>query len=289
MRDVLQELLSLLALEQIEEDHFRGQSQDLGWGAIFGGQVLGQALSAAAQTVPSDRHVHSLHSYFLRQGVAARGVLYQVDRSRDGDSFSTRRVVAVQGGKPIFTLACSFQRDERGFDHQDRMPEAPPPDDLLSERDLALRIADRIPESLRVLALAPRPIEIRPVEPYSPLRPDRRPPRRLLWYRAAGPLPDDPAVHRYLLAYASDFNLLVTSLHPHGVSWLTPGMQVVSLDHAMWFHRPFRFDEWLLYEMESPSAGGARGLARGRFWARDGSLVASVVQEGLIRDHRDRT
>ncbi len=286
MRDVLAELRDLLALEKIEENHFRGRSQDLGWGAIFGGQVLGQALSAAAQTAPADRVVHSLHSYFLRQGDASRPVLYQVDRIRDGKSFTTRRVVAVQAGRPIFNLACSFQKEESGFDHMDAMPEAPPPEDLLSERQLAERIAEKIPEPLRTLALAERPIEIRPVIPHNPLKPEKKPPRRLLWYRAAGALPDDPAVHRYLLAYASDFNFLLTTLLPHGVSWITPGMQVASLDHAMWFHRPFRFDDWLLYEMDSPSASGARGLVRGRFWRRDGTLVASLAQEGLIRDHR---
>lgn len=285
MRDVLGELLNLLRLERIEERIFRGQSQDLGWGAVFGGQVLGQALSAAAQTAPPARHVHSMHAYFLRQGDARLPIVYEVDPVRDGSSFSTRRVVAIQGGHPIFILSASFQGDEPGLDHAAAMPaEVPPPDGLASEQELARRVADQIPEPLRAQAVADRPIEIRAVQQWNLLRPKVLPPRRQMWYRANGRLPDDPAVHRYLLAYASDFNFLTTSMMPHGVSWLTPGMQVASLDHTMWFHRPFRFDEWLLYDVESPSASGARGLVLGRFYAQDGTLVASVAQEGLIRD-----
>lgn len=287
MRDVLPELLDLLRLERIEEKLFRGQSQDLGWGSVFGGQVLGQALSAAAQTLPAGRHVHSLHGYFLRQGDASRPIVYEVDDIRDGGSFTTRRVVAIQNGHPIFSLGASFQVEEGGFDHAAEMPAGVPgPEDLPSELDLARKYADRIPEPLRSMALADRPIEIRPVQPLNLLHPRPAPPRRQLWYRANGRLPDDPAVHRYLLAYASDFNFLVTAMLPHGVSWLTPGMQVASLDHAMWFHRPFRFDDWLLYDVDSPSANGARGLVTGRFYTRTGVLVASVAQEGLMRDRR---
>lgn len=286
MRDVLAELLELLRLERIEQNLFRGQSQDLGWGAVFGGQVLGQALSAAAQTVPADRGVHSLQASFLRQGDARRPIVYEVDPIRDGASFTTRRVVAVQGGLPIFALSASFQVDEAGFEHGTGMPDVPGPEGLPSELELAHRAADRIPEPLRAMALADRPIEIRPVQHVNLLAPRPAPPRRQLWYRANAPLPDDPAVHRYLLAYASDFNFLITAMLPHGVSWLTPGMQVASLDHAMWFHRPFRFDDWLLYDVESPFAGGARGLVTGRFYTRDGTLVASVAQEGLMRDRR---
>jgi acyl-CoA thioesterase II len=281
--DVLPELLQLLRLERIEADLFRGQSQDLGWGSIFGGQVVGQALSAAAQTVEEARPVHSLHAYFLRQGDARAPVVYEVDRIRDGKSFTTRRVVAIQKGQPIFTLAASFQADEPGFEHQERMPSVPGPDGLESEVERARRVAARIPESFRAQATADRPIEIRPVNPHDPLRPDRRAPTRHVWYRAAGPLPDEPAVHRYLLAYASDFHFLTTAMQPHGVSWLTPGMQVASLDHAMWFHRPFRLDDWILYSIESPSASGARGLVRGQFFDRAGNLVASCAQEGLVR------
>lgn len=283
MRPVLAELLALLRLERIETNLFRGQSQDLGWGAVFGGQVLGQALSAAAQTVPGDRAVHSLHGYFLRQGDARRPIVYSVDPIRDGRSFTTRRVVAVQGGQPIFSLAASFQADEPGFAHQAPMPSVPGPDGLKSEPELARRIADRLPSPLREMVVADRPIEIRPVDPQDPLKPDLRPPLRYVWYRVPDALPDDPAVHRYLLAYASDFHFLTTALQPHGVSWLSPGMQVASLDHAMWFHRPFRMDDWLLHVVESPSASGARGLVRGQFFDRQGNLVASTAQEGLVR------
>lgn len=284
MRPVLSELLDLLRLERIEQNIFRGQSQDLGWGAVFGGQVLGQALSAAAQTVPPDRHVHSIHGYFLRQGDARRPIVYEVDPIRDGTSFTTRRVVAVQGGKAIFTMAASFQILEPGFDHAAEFPtDVPGPDGLLSDLDLTLQFADIIPEPLRKRATSDRPIEIRPVQVSNLLAPLVMPPRRQLWHRAAGRLPDDSALHCYLLAYASDFNFLTTAMQPHGVSWLTPGMQVASLDHAMWFHRPFRFDDWLLYDVDSPSASGARGLVLGRFYTRDGVLVASVAQEGLMR------
>jgi acyl-CoA thioesterase II len=286
MSDTLTELLTLLRLERIEENLFRGQSQDLGWGAVFGGQVLGQALSAAAQTVPDARIVHSLHSYFLRQGDAARPIVYTVDPIRDGRSFTTRRVVAVQGGKPIFHLSASFQIEEPGFEHQDPLPSAPGPDGLASEQELARRVADRLPEALRERALSDRPIEMRPVNPHNPLRPDLRSPSRQVWFRAAAALPDDPDVHRYLLAWASDSHFLTTAMQPHGVSWLTPGLQVASLDHAMWFHRPFRLDEWLLYDVWSPSASGGRGLVRGSFYDRAGALVATVVQEGLMRDRR---
>lgn len=283
MQQVLAELLTLLELERIEQNLFRGQSQDLGWGAIFGGQVLGQALSAATQTVPEQRPVHSLHAYFLRQGDAARPVVYDVDCIRDGRSFTTRRVVAIQNGRPIFNLAASFQRTEAGFEHQAEMPDVPGPDDLPSEVELARRLGDRIPAALRQRATAVRPIEIRPVDPRNPLEPDARPPVRHVWLRAADTLKVAPSVHRYLLAYASDFHFLTTAMQPHGVSWLTPGMQVASLDHAMWFHRGFDMDQWLLYAVESPSAFGARGLARGLFFTRDGTLVASTAQEGLMR------
>lgn len=286
MHPILAELVDLLALEQIEVNLFRGRSQDLGWGTVFGGQVLGQALSAAAQTVPPDRSVHSLHAYFLRPGDTRRPILYDVDRIRDGRSFTTRRVVAIQNGEAIFSMGASFQLQEEGFDHQDPMPEVEGPDALLSEVELARRVLDRIPERLRARAIAERPIESRPVKPLTPLAPRASAPERCVWYRTIDALPDDPALHAYLLAYASDFNFLGTSLQPHGVSWLTPGLKMASVDHAIWFHRPFRMDEWLLHVMESPSASGARGLVRGRFFTRDGRLVASTVQEGLIRKRR---
>jgi len=283
MTQVLSELLELLKLERIEQNLFRGQSQDLGWGSVFGGQVLGQALSAAAQTVDDERIIHSMHGYFLRRGDAARPIVYDVDCIRDGRSFTTRRVVAIQGGRAIFNLAASFQKAEEGFDHHDAMPTVDGPDDLMSQRDIALQNIDKIPEAFHNRATAERPIEVRPIKPSDPLRPVKEQPLRYVWYRTAGELPDTPATHQYLLAYAADFNLLGSSMMPHGVSWISPGMQVASLDHAMWFHRPFRMDEWLLYAIDSPSASGARGLARGRFFTREGVLVASVMQEGLIR------
>jgi acyl-CoA thioesterase-2 len=283
MSKVLEELVTLLALERIEGNLFRGQSQDLGWGSVFGGQVLGQALSAAAQTVPKERHVHSLHAYFLLRGDASKPIVYDVDRIRDGNSFTTRRVVAIQNGRPIFNLAASFQTEEPGFEHQDAMPDAPPPESLPTEQERFAEHAKKLPEAIRQRALAERPFETRPVKFDNPLAPETRPPHRMLWLRARGALPDDPALHAYLLAYASDFAFMTTALLPHGVTWMTPGMQVASLDHVMWFHQPLRVDEWLLYDMESPSAHGARGLARGRIFTKSGTLVASTAQEGLIR------
>jgi len=287
MANVLGELLDLLGLERIEHDLFRGQSQDLGWGNVFGGQVVGQALSAAEQTITGERFAHSMHGYFLRVGNARKPIVYEVDRIRDGKSFTTRRVVAIQDGEAIFTMAASFQVVEPGLEHQapppDQMPDTPGPDGLLAEPEIARRAIDRIPAPLREQATCDRPIEIRPVDAYDPLDPDVRAPTRRVWYRAAGTLPDRASVHQYLLAYASDFNLLGAAMQPHGVSWMTPGMQVASLDHAIWFHRPFRMDEWLLYVIDSPWSGGARGLARGQFFTQAGVLVASTTQEGLIR------
>jgi len=288
MRPVLSELVDLLSLERIEVNLFRGASQDLGWGQVFGGQVLGQALSAAHQTVPEDRHVHSLHAYFLRVGDCRTPIVYTVDPIRDGRSFTTRRVVAVQHGKPIFHLSASFQIEEEGFDHQDLAPEGLlDPDTLLSERQLAKGLKGKLPPALYERAIAERPIDIRPERPHDPTRPTVREPTRRVWFRASDPIEgESPWLHRCLLAYASDFGFLTTAMQPHGASWLTPGMQVASLDHAMWFHRPLRVDEWLLYDVESPSASGARGLVRGRVFDQRGRLVATVVQEGLVRDRR---
>jgi acyl-CoA thioesterase-2 len=292
MRPVLSELVDLLSLERIEVNLFRGKSQDLGWGQVFGGQVLGQALSAAHQTVPPDRQVHSLHSYFLRVGDCRTPIVYTVDPIRDGRSFTTRRVVAVQHGKPIFHLSASFQVDEPGFDHQDVAPDDLfDPETLRSERELAKGLKGKLPDALYERAIAERPIDIRPERPHDPTRPSVREPTRRVWFRAAD-LIDGPSdstwLHSCLLAYASDFGFLTTAMQPHGASWLTPGMQVASLDHAMWFHRPLRVDEWLLYDVESPSASGARGLVRGRVFDQQGRLVATVVQEGLMRDRRPR-
>src|SRR4051812_3347964 len=226
MKGILADLVSLLRLERLDRDLFRGRSQDLGWGAIFGGQVVGQALSAAAQTVGSGRIVHSLHGYFMRAGDVRGSIVYQIDRLRDGKSFTTRRVVAVQEGEAIFSLEASFQADEDGLDHQDAMPAVPDPDSLRSERELGSSLAAKLPPHLRARAMAERPIEIRPVELRDPLSPVVSLPRRHAWYRAIDQLPDEPAVHRYLLAYASDFAFLGTALDPHGMSWLTPGVQM---------------------------------------------------------------
>lgn len=284
MSSVLDELVTLLALERIEENLFRGQSQDLGWGTVFGGQVLGQALSAAVQTVPPDRQVHSLHAYFLRPGDVKKPIVYDVDRIRDGSSFTTRRVVAIQSGQAIFNLACSFQREEEGFDHQDPMPEAPPPESCPTEQERLAKHAARLPRFLRERAMAKAPFEIRPVDlEDDPFQPTPRPPSRAVWLKATGALPDDPALHAYLLAWASDHAFVTTALLPHGVTWLSPGMQVASLDHVMWFHGRFRVDDWLLHVIDSPRASGARGLVRGRVFTRDGRLVASTAQEGLVR------
>jgi len=283
MSAVLDELVSLLALERLEHNLFRGQSQDMGWGSVYGGQVLGQAVSAATQTVPEDRPVHSLHAYFLRPGDPKHPIVYDVDRIRDGKSFTTRRVVAIQAGRPIFNMSCSFQLEETGLEHQAEMPDVPEPESLQSERELWTSRLDLIPERFRARATAERPIELVPVEPIDPFSPQPKEPRHHVWVRAVGELPDDPALHRHLLAYCSDFGFVTTSLRPHAKTVFDPSMQVASLDHAMWFHRPFRMDEWLLHTIESPTASGARGVARGQFFTRDGTLVASTAQEGLIR------
>jgi acyl-CoA thioesterase II len=288
MSVVLDELVKLLSLEQIEENLFRGPSQDLGWGTVFGGQVLGQALSAATQTVPRERHVHSMHAYFLRPGDVHKPVIYDVDRIRDGTSFTTRRVVAIQSGRPIFNMSASFQVEESGFEHQEPMPGAPPPESLKNERELSALVVDKMPAAWRERVLGERPIEIRPVDIVDPWRPTPQPPRRMGWMRAAGKLPENPALHNWLLAYASDHHFIGTALLPHAVSFLTPGMQVASIDHIMWFHQPVRADEWLLNVMDSPAAHGGRGLVRGRIYTRDGVLVASTAQEGLIRQRAPR-
>lgn len=287
MSTVLDNLIRQLSLERIEENLFRGQSQDLGWGTVFGGQVLGQALSAAVQTVPAERSVHSFHAYFLRPGDVNKPIVYDVDRIRDGGSFTTRRIVAIQSGHPIFNMAASFQTEEPGFEHQDVMPQVPPPESLPTEQERLLRALPSLPKMLQGWATAERPFELRAVDSVDePFSPAPRPPHRMVWLRTAGKVPDDAGLHRYLLAYASDHGFIATALQPHGVTWLTPGMQVASLDHVMWFHQPFRVDEWLLHVMDSPSASGARGLVRGRVFTQDGRLVASTAQEGLMRQRK---
>jgi acyl-CoA thioesterase II len=287
MSRVLDELLALLKLEPIEENLFRGASQDLGYRQLFGGQVLGQALSAATQTVEPVRHVHSMHGYFLRPGDAGLPVVYTVDRVRDGGSFTTRRVVAIQKGQPIFTMMASFQAEEPGFEHQATMPQVQGPEGLPTDLELVRRHAHRLPEAVREKLLGDKPIEIRPVTYVDPFDPQPREPVKYVWFRANGELPEDPQVHQYVLAYASDFNLITTAMQPHGLTVAQRNLQVASLDHALWFHGELRMNEWLLYAMDSPWTGSGRGLSRGHIFSRDGKLVASVAQEGLIRLRTD--
>jgi len=277
------DLIRLLDLEPIEMNIYRGRNRDIGTGRIFGGQVLAQALVAARRTIEEDRVAHSLHGYFILPGDLQIPVVYFVDRLRDGKSFTTRRVTAIQHGRAIFNMSASFQKVEEGPTHQLPMPDVPPPEELPSELQIIREMADRIPASLRDVLTQDRPIDFRPVEQVDPFRPERQPPRRHMWLRAIGTMPDDLLMHQAILAYASDYGLLQTALLPHGLSFRMPNVQVASLDHAIWFHRPFRVDDWLLYAMDSPAAAGARGFTRGSFFTRDGTLVASVAQEGLTR------
>jgi len=290
MNQPLQDLIALLDLEEIERNHYRGTSPDEGWQRVYGGQVLGQALVAASRTVDPDRHAHSLHGYFLRPGDTTAPILYVVDRIRDGKSFTTRRVVAVQHGHAIFNMAISFQIDEEGLTHQFDMPQVPPPDALEDEMALRKRFAAKLPKEYGDVSGAygdaftrERPIEVRPVEPYDFFNPQKRAPQQSCWMRTRDALPDDHRLHQCVLAYLSDWTLLDTASLPHAISWTQPNLQSASLDHAMWFHRAFRADEWLLYVQDSPSASGARGFNRGLVYTREGALVASVAQEGLIR------
>jgi len=283
MTRVLDELSALLKLEVIEQGIYRGQSQDLGYKALFGGQVMGQALSAAQETIAANRSVHSLHSYFLRPGDASLPVLYEVEVIRDGSSFSTRRVQAVQNGKAIFYMTASFQHAEAGFDHQDTMPNVVAPEDLPSFTDYIKANQHAIPKPLREKFLAEKPIDIRPVKQYNWLQPEATAAVSQMWIKANGNLPDDLGIHTYMLAYTSDFHFLPTALLPHGASYWQPNFQIATIDHAMWFHRPFRFDDWLLYCVDSPSASNGRGLVRGQIYNRQGELVASTMQEGVIR------
>ena len=279
----LADLVALLELEALEVNLFRGESRDIGSPQVFGGQVLGQALSAAARTVAAARVVHSLHAYFLRRGDCNAPIVYQVDRSLDGHSFSNRRVVAIQHGEQIFNMAASFQVAEEGFEHQVDMPQVPPPDTLSVYAGPPPDVMARLPERLRHFFEQERPFEFRTVQPIEYRSARRELPVRQVWFRAVAPLPDDEMLHRRLLAYVSDFFLLDTTTLPHGTSFLRPSIVMASIDHAMWFHRPLRVDDWLLYAMESPSASGARGFARASVFARDGRLVASAAQEGLVR------
>lgn len=284
MSEVLQELLSLLKLEAIGVNRFRGQCQDLGFRNLFGGQVLGQSLSAALQTLDTDEWLpHSLHAYFLRPGSVADTVEYEVDVVRDGRSFSTRRVTASQRGKAILTLLCSFQQPEAGFEHMAAMPQVAGPEGIPSQLELARMFRDYFPERVRDIYTADKPIEMRVLDPVNIFAPQKKDPLKYVWMKADAAMGDDPREHVTLLAYATDFNLIPTALHPHAVSVAQKDMQVASLDHSIWFHRPLRMDEWLLYAIDSPNGGGGRGFCRGQIFNQAGELVASVAQEGLIR------
>jgi acyl-CoA thioesterase-2 len=282
MNQLLEDLLKVMTLERLEKNLFRGESRDIGSPQVFGGQVLGQALVAATATVEA-RTAHSLHAYFLRRGDFNAPIIYEVDRARDGNHFSTRRIVAIQHGEQIFNMSASFQSHEAGFEHQGAMPGVPPPEALT---DLVTHFRGEwagLPEKLRRMLERPRPFEFRPVKPELVLRLEKAIPEKQVWFRAVDRLPDDESLHRCLLAYVSDFNLLDTATMPHAVSKVKGAVVMASIDHAMWFHRSVRVDDWLLYATDSPSASGARGFARGSIYTRDGVLVASTAQEGLMR------
>jgi acyl-CoA thioesterase-2 len=278
MQEILDRLIELLDLEELEVNIFRGRSPQENRQRVFGGQVAGQALVAAGRTV-EDRVVHSLHAYFLRPGDPTIPILYEVDRIRDGHSFTTRRVVAIQRGRAIFHLSASFQKVERGPEHQVPMPDAPDPATLEPWAEWMTERMGGVSDAVKQWFLRERPIEVRYVEPEGP--PGAA--RQLVWIRARGRLPDSLLLHQCVVAYASDLTLLDTAQIPHGITWADPRYQVASLDHAMWFHRTFRADDWLLYVQESPSAAGARGLCMGHLFTREGRLVVSVAQEGLMR------
>lgn len=280
----IDDLIRLLELEPIERNIYRGRNRDIGSGRIFGGQVLAQSLVAARRTIDEeDRTVHSMHGYFILAGDLDIPVVYFVDRLRDGRSFTTRRVTAIQHGNAIFTMSASFHRHEEGLFHQTKMPDVPPPEELRPEIDMIREHADRIPEELRAVLTQDRPLDSRPVDPGDLFDPRPSGPFQARWVRTVGDLDDDPLHHQAVLAYASDYGLLGAALRPHARTFRDPDLMAASLDHAIWFHRPFRADEWLLYAVDSPVTSGARGFARGTFFTRDGQLVASVAQEGVLR------
>lgn len=282
MNDI--KLTELLTLEKLEEGLYRGLSWDLGFRALFGGQVMGQALAAAQQTVEPDRVAHSYHCYFLLPGDAHNPVVYDVENMRDGRSFCTRRVKAIQGGKTIFFMTVSFQYPEEGLSHQHgEMPNVPPPDSLQSDMRYYENVLDQLPVSMVEKLAYHRPIDMRTVQAINPMAPQVMEPMRYVWMKTSSALCDDLNQHQTTLAYASDYYFLVTALQPHGMSIMNRGVRMATIDHAMWFHRPFRFDDWLLYCMESPFSGNARGLVRGQIFNCEGQLVASTMQEGLMR------
>jgi acyl-CoA thioesterase-2 len=282
MNKLLEDLVRVMTLERLEINLFRGQSRDIGSPQVFGGQVLGQALVAATATV-ENRIVHSLHAYFLRRGDFNAPIVYEVDRAWDGKHFATRRVVAIQHGQQIFNMSASFQVPEQGLDHQIEMPEVPPPESLRDLESYYGELAVNAPPAMRRLLELKRPFEFRPVDAPDFARLNKSEPKKMVWFKAVDTLPDDEALHRGLLAYASDFHLLDTALKPHAIPMASPKLVIASIDHAMWFHRTLRVDDWLLYVIDSPSASGARGFTRGSVFSRDGRLVASAAQEGLIR------
>jgi acyl-CoA thioesterase-2 len=282
MSRALDQLLSVLDIERLEHNLYRGLSPQVGWQRVFGGQVIGQALVAAHRTV-NGRLAHSLHAYFLRPGDPAVPIIYEVDRIRDGGSFSTRRVVAIQHGNAIFSMAASFHKEEPGLQHQIKMPDVPAPETLPSEAELKAQFMDRMPPQVRVYWERERPIEIRPVDLSRYLEPGNHAPTQQVWIKATGALGDDLSLHQCVLAYASDFTLLDTALVAHGRFVFDPSLMLASLDHAIWFHRRFRADEWLLYAQDSPTSGGGRAFCRGTLFTREGELVASTAQEGLVR------
>ena len=282
MHPVLEDLVGLLRLEKIEDNIYRGDSRDIGSPQVFGGQVIGQALSAAQNTV-SDRIAHSLHAYFLRRGDVEAPIIYEVDRSRDGGSFSNRRVVAIQHGRPILNLAASFQNPEEGLEHQFEMPDVPGPEGLKDLTEVAKDMLAHIPSKMRRFLTDKRPFEFRHVEPVEFEHPGKLPPKKHVWIRAVAKLPDNPKLHQNLLTYVSDYEFLGAATLPHGLSFTRGNVIMASLDHALWFHREVRMDEWLLYALDSPTSSGARGLARGQFFTENGIMVASTTQEGLMR------
>ena len=285
MSRAVDDLLQILDLERLEINLFRGNSPQVGWQRVFGGQVIGQALVAACRTVEG-REPHSLHAYFLLGGDPKVPIIYEVDRIRDGKSFTTRRVVAIQHGQAIFTLMVSYHNDEPGLEHQAPMPEVPPPEDLPSEAQIRATVLPSMPEAVQRYFKSERPIELRPVEYGRYLGKKSEDGKFNVWIRTTGKLPDDPAIHQCVLAYASDMSLLDAALAPHGRSLFENDFMGASLDHALWLHRPFRADDWLLYAQESPNLLGSRGFSRGLIFRRDGALVASVAQEGLVRIKR---
>jgi acyl-CoA thioesterase-2 len=282
MNQLLDDLIKVMTLERLEMNLFRGESRDIGSPQVFGGQVLGQALVAATATA-DERMVHSLHAYFLRRGDFNSPIVYEVDRALDGKHFSSRRVVAIQHGRQIFNMSASFQQAETGLDHQTSIPDVPAPDSLPDLESHYRAVADKLPAAARRVLEQKRPFEFRPVLGPDMLRREKSAPLKYIWFRTVDKLGDDEALHRSLLAYVSDFHLLDTALKPHGISMISPKLAIASIDHAMWFHRSVRVDDWLLYAIDSPSASGARGFTRGSVFARDGRLVASAAQEGLIR------